>query len=173
VLKNNPDVLDDGEFLNVQKWFLESEKYLKQLVRKHGYQQDAQPYGTANIRIGIVDEGVRSSIRLALERPLILCANVLNSETYNDDIQLKELVNEKLAFISERGSGGQVVYAKSETPGANKINIIYDLKGDQILCRVRLMKEGETLHQAEVEGTRTGISDLVLNIIKNVVNHAK
>ena len=173
VLKNNPDVLDDGEFLNVQKWFLESEKYLKQLVSKHGYQQDAQPFGTANIRIGVVDEGVRASIVLAKEKPLILCANVLNSETYNDDIQLKNLINENLAVISERGNGPQVVYARLETPGANKINISYDLQGDQILCRVRLVKGGETLHQAEVEGTRTGISDLVLNIITNVVNHVK
>jgi WD40 repeat protein len=173
VLKNNPDVLDDGAFLNVQKWFLESEKYLKELVRSHGYQQDAQPFGTANIRIGVVDEGVRASIVLAKEKPLILCANVLNSETYNDDIQLKNLINEKLAVISERGNGSQVVYARLETPGANKINISYDLKGDQILCRVRLVKGGETLHQTEVKGTKAGISELAQSIIKNVVDYAR
>jgi hypothetical protein len=37
-----------------------------------------------------------------------------------------------------------------ETSGANKINISYDLKGDEMLCRIRLVKGGETLHQVEV-----------------------
>jgi WD40 repeat protein len=173
VIKNNPDILDGGQFLNVQKWFLETEKFLKQLVTSQGYQQDAQPFGTANIRIGIVDEEVRNDIILAKEKPVILCANVLNSESFNDDLQLKNLINQKLADISERGTGSQIIFVNTEIPGANKINIIYDLISDQINCKVRLLKEGETLYQGEVKGIKADLNDLALRIIETVVDFVR
>ncbi len=87
ILKNNPGILDDGKYLNVQKWFLESEKYLHQLLASLGYKQDAQPFGTANIRIGLVNEDITNSIKLAAEKPVVMCANVLNRNSFVDDLQ--------------------------------------------------------------------------------------
>ncbi len=173
VLKNNPDILDDGRFLNVQKWFLETEKYLHLLVSNMGYEQNAQPFGTANIRIGEVDEDVRNSIHLAEEKPVVMCANVLNTDSFNDDLQLKDLINKELSSISERGVKSMLVFARTETPGANKINIMYQVQGEQVVCQVRLLKGSESLHQANISGNKEDLPALVNKIIEEVVGFAK
>jgi WD40 repeat protein len=173
VLKSNPDILDDGQYLNVQKWFLESEKFLKQLVESHGYKQDAQPFGSANIRIGLVDEDVTKSIVLAKEKPVMVCANVLNSETFNDDLKLKDLVNEELSEISERGAAGEVIFVRQETPDANKINIIYQIAGENIVCQIRLQKDREQLHQSTIHGTKNDMDGLAKKIIEEVILYAR
>ncbi len=173
VLKNNPDILEEGRYLNVQKWFLESEKYLKQLVSSLGLKQDAQPFGTANIRIGEVDEEVKNSIHLADEKPVVVCANVINDETLDDNLNLKGLINEKLLEISERGIDQKIIYAGKETESANKINIRYTIKGQTILCEIRLLKSGETLHGASATGNKSNLDDLVIKIIDEVVKYAK
>jgi WD40 repeat protein len=172
-LKNNPEVLDDSRFLNIQKWFLESEKYLQQVVKSLGYNQDAQPFGTANIRIGEVDETVKSSIRLASQKPIVICANVLNTLTFSDDLQLKGLINQSLADISERGVDNPIFFARQETPNANSINILYQIDGETITCQVRLVKGSEQLHQTVVNGTKSDINELVKKIIDEVVRYAK
>jgi len=173
VLKNNPDILDDGKFLNVQKWFLESEKYLKEIVESLGYKQDAQPFGTANIRIGIVDEEVANSIVLAKEKPVVMCANVLNTNIGDDDLKLKELINKELIVVSERGVNSIIVFTKQETPTSNKINIMYQVQGDSVNCQIRLLKGNETLHQAVVNGSKGDLTALVSKIIEEVLGYAK
>jgi uncharacterized caspase-like protein len=70
-LKNNPGVLDESQngngFLNLQKWFLETEREQSRLMQSLGLNQDAQPYGTANIRIGVVDDELRKNIFLTIK----------------------------------------------------------------------------------------------------------
>lgn len=173
VLKNNPDILDDGKYLNVQKWFLESEKYLQQLMASLGLKQDAQPFGTANIRIGEVDEEVKHSIELAVEKPMLICANVLNDTTFDDDLGLKMIVNTRLSEISKRGVNQSIVYPRKETENANKINIRYTLNDQTILCEVRLLKSGETLHDAKITGSKSDIDGLVTDIIQEIIKYAK
>jgi len=173
VLKSNPDILDDGQFLNVQKWFLESEKFLKRLVESHGYKQDAQPFGSANIRIGMVDEEVKSNIHLTEEKPVVICANVLNAETLSDGLMLKDLLNKELLNISERSMNNSIGFARQETPDANKINILYQMNGETIVCQIRLMKGSEQLHQASVIGSKNDMQALVRKIIEEVVKYAK
>jgi WD40 repeat protein len=172
VLKNNPDILDDGKFLNVQKWFLETESYLDLLVKEMGYQQDAQPFGTSNIRIGIVDDDLKQSIILADEKPVVVCANVMNDATFDDDLHLKVLINSKLLEMSERGTDKSIMYPRQETENANKINIRYSVNGDKIKCEIRLIKQGEVLLNTSITGDKNNPNDLVSRIIAEVVKYA-
>ncbi len=173
VLKNNPEILDEGKFLNVQKWFLESEEYLHKLVSSMGYDQDAQPYGTANIRIGEINEDVKKSIHLAEEKPMVICANVLNRETFVDDLQLKEKINQQLMSISEKITESQIIFAPQETAYANKINIMYNIEGDVINCQVRLFKDKEITYQTTITGSSKEIEILVNRIIEDIVKNVK
>ncbi len=172
-LKNNPKILDDSKYLNVSKWFLETEEYLNQLVTSLGYKQDAQPYGTANIRIGIVDSDVQNKIVLASEKPVIICANVMNEETFDDDLHLKALVNSKLSEISERGIDQSLLFPQQETENANKINIRYSLKNNQIKCDIRLIKQGETLMSSVISSYKNELDILTQKIIDEVLKFAK
>ncbi|MDD3861180.1 MAG: caspase family protein, partial [Bacteroidales bacterium] len=172
VLKNNPEILDDGKYLNVQKWFLETESYLDLLVKEMGYQQDAQPFGTSNIRIGIVDDDLKQSIVLVDEKPVVVCANVMNDATFDDDMHLKVLINSKLSEISERATDKSIIYPRQETENANKINIRYSVNGDKIKCEIRLIKQGEVLLNTSITGDKNNPDDLVSRIIAEVVKYA-
>lgn len=172
-IKNDPDILDENRYLNVQKWFLESEKYLQQLMSSLGYDQDAQPFGTANIRIGEVDEEVKNSIHLSAEKPVVICANVMNSATFSDNLGLKNLINQELEDISERGTESKILYSRQESPGANLINIMYRVVGNEVLCEVRLVKGGEQLHQSEVSGNTKRLEELAKKIIEDIVIYTK
>ncbi len=172
-LKNNPEVLDETKFLNVQKWFLETEKYLQQLVTSLGYNQNAQPFGTANIRIGEVDEKLKQNIQLGAEKPIVICSNVLNSSIFSDDLKLKELINQQLSSISERGVDTKIIFTRQETPNANSINIIYQTAGEDVICKVSLVKNKVSLYQNEISGKINDIDSLVGKIIEQVLRFAK
>ena len=173
VLKNSPDVLDNERYLNVQKWFLESEKELRRLIESIGLNQDAQPFGTANIRIGEVDNELRDKIILADEKPIIMCSNVLNLASLDDDLELKNKINEALLNIQERGVQSSFIYSLKETPKTNKINISYQVEGVKVICDVKLMKNKVNLHSVSVEGNSNDLVSLVNKIIEEVVRHAK
>ncbi len=172
-IKNNPEVLDEGKYLNVQKWFLESEEYLQELVRSMGYEQDAQPFGSANIRIGVVNEEVRKSIQLAEDKPVIYCANVLNEATFSDNLHMKEKINNCLNKASERGNNSPFIYSRIESPGANLINIMYHVDGDKVSCKVNLFKNGEQLHQSNIAGNINDLDALSEKIIDEVAIYAE
>jgi hypothetical protein len=157
----------------VQKWFLVTEEYLNQLVTSLGISQDAQPFGTANIRIGIVDEDVKNSIVLTAEKPVVFCANVMNDASFDDDLHLKTLINSQLSEISKRGTEQNIMFPMSETENANKINIRYSVKGNEIKCEVRLIKQGETLLNKIITGKKDELDSLVTSIIEEVVKYSK
>lgn len=167
-LKNNPEVLDEDKYLNVQKWFLESEEYLQELVESMGYQQDAQPFGSANIRIGVVNEKVRNSIQLAEEKPLIVCGNVGNKATFNDNLQLKEKIVKELYNASERGVKSRFIYSPKKSPDAFVINIIYELDGVNMNCELSFWQNDILLSQVTVEGKKNELDQLLDKIILKI-----
>jgi hypothetical protein len=172
-LKNNSAVLDDERFLNVQKWFLETEDLLQQMVSSLGYDQDAQPFGSANIRIGEVDQEVKNSIVLASEKPMVLCANVLNELTYDDDLHLKGLVNQELVNLSEGSGPTTILFARQETGNANAINIVYLVTDEEVSCKVRLLKMGKLLHSATVSGKKGDLEALAVRIVMEILEFAE
>jgi WD40 repeat protein len=171
-IKNKPDILDDGKFLNVQKWFLESEKYLHEIIEKMGYDQDAQPYGTANIRIGEVNDEVRNNIKLASEKPVMYCANVMNSASFADDLNLKEKINTYLEQASKRGENQTYVFVKNESSRSNLINIQYTIKGEKVSCNTNLFKNGTLLYHTLITGNVNNVDELVKIIIDKLAGYA-
>ncbi len=172
-LKNNPGMLDNESELNVQKWFLETEDYLNRLVSSFGLSQNAQPFGTANIKIARIDEDVRNSITLVNQKPMVIAANVLNDLTFDDDLELKRLINESLLDLSQRGIDTKLIYPKIETPETNRINIRYEIMNGYASCDIRLIKKGEVLVRTRVAGKVEEAKKLAEEIIRKVIPYAK
>jgi hypothetical protein len=173
VLKNNPAILDDQQFLNVQKWFLESEQKLKEEVQSNGLKQEAKPFGTANIRIGVVDEEVRSTIHLLNERAMIYCDNIIESESADDLLKLKELLSQEFSTLSARGSESPVYFATTVTEQANRLNISYRIRNNKIIANIRLRKGNEILLDSTLTGIKSDLDGLVKEITEAVVKAAK
>ena len=123
-------------------------------------------------RNGEVDEAVWSSINLAEEKPVVVCANVMNEATFNDELRLN-MINEKLSEISERGIHKTIAYPRQETEHANKINIRYEIKGNVVICQIRLIKRDEQMYSDTVTGSKEDLEALSLAIIEKVVVYAK
>jgi len=171
-LKNNPSILDqevDGNgYLNLQKWFLATEQEQSRRMEALGLKQDAQPYGSGNIRLGLVDNELRQSIKLADEKPLVFCANA-RDENDEDPLELKRAVNDYFEHALSRGSDSPVAFVSAETPQANVIKLIYSIKKENVECRILVFKNKikiqETTLSASIETIPSKIAESVSNLI--------
>jgi uncharacterized caspase-like protein len=167
-LKNDPNILDENKYLNVQKWFLQTEELLKNTMENLGLKQNAQPFGTANIKIGLVDDGVKNNIQLAKEKPAVLCISAEDKSTDEDGLRLKDKLNAKLMEITSRGIDAPIIYIEKETSNANAIKLKYEVKSGKIKCDIIFLKNQKKYNQASVEGDETDL-DGMINLIIGVV----
>jgi WD40 repeat protein/uncharacterized caspase-like protein len=171
-LKNNPSILDQEEdgngYLNLQKWFLATEQEQSRRMEALGLKQDAQPYGAGNIRLGLVDNELRQSIKLADEKPLVFCANA-RDENDEDPLELKKAVNNYFEHALSRGSDSPVAFVSAETPQANVIKLIYSIKKEKVECRILVFKNKikiqETILSDSIETIPSKIAEAVSNLI--------
>ena len=139
-LKTSSSTLDEERFINVQKWFLETETTMDNLTRELGVKQEAQPFGRGNIRVGELDEEIRGGIEIQQEKPMVYCANALNLDTDDDDWMLKSKFNDYLKNYQTRGEA-KVMLAMQEV-GSIKVNFKYNLESDgQIQCLSSIFKK--------------------------------
>jgi hypothetical protein len=167
-LKNNTDVLDEKQngrgFLNLTKWFLETEREQSRLMQSLGLTQEAQPYGTANIRIGLVDDEVRNGISLMAEKPLVYCSNARN-DSDEDPLNLEDAVNSYLENAMTRGTDSKLGYIKAETSQANILKLVYSVNGNKIQCRILVFKNKVKVNEISIS---TSVSKAALDIVNAV-----
>lgn len=164
-LKYDGSVLDEDGLVNLQKWFLQSERYLKQMAERHGFQQSAQPFGTSNIDISKVDDEVRATINLIGEKSIVLIENVLNTNTGTDDLGLRESLSKELINRSTRGRSS-ISLVQRKVEDAYNINIIYTSKDGGIESTVRLLLDKNIVFEATFSSLTNDI--LINDIIKGI-----
>jgi WD40 repeat protein/uncharacterized caspase-like protein len=167
-LKNNPLVMDenlDGSgFLNVQKWFLETEREQDRIMSSLGLKQKAQPYGSANIRIGMVDEEVRNSISLQEEKPLVYCSNA-RDENDEDPLDLKNRLNDFLENAQARGITSDLAFVPTETSAAHVVKLVYQMRKEKVQCRILVFRNKIKIHESSAEA---GESAIVKEIVEKL-----
>jgi hypothetical protein len=138
-LKTSSSTLDEEKFINVQKWFLETETTMDNMTRELGIEQESQPFGRGNIRVGELDEEIRGGIEIQQEKPMVYCANALNLSTDDDDLKLKARFNDYLKNYQTRGEA-KVMLALQET-GSVRVNFKYTQESNgQINCIASIFK---------------------------------
>jgi hypothetical protein len=173
-LKNNPAVLDEDKngkgFLNLQKWFLETEREQSRLMQSLGLKQDAQPYGTANIRIGLVDDEVRNGIALMAEKPLVYCSKALIvEESFSDPLKLKQSVNALLETASTRGTSSKFGFIDGETSQANLITLVYSRQGNSIECQIIIFKNEVKMNELNITTTLGKAAEDVVKAVEVII----
>jgi len=166
-LKSSPDILDDREFVNVTKWFLESERELQKIMTSLGKIQDAQPFGTANLRIGMMNDSIRSTIHIAAEMPQVFCQGAENSETFGDDLYLQQTINRTLE-VSARGEDAKIGFVSRQTSTAHTIKVKYSVKKGKVKCKVILLKNNMPYFQEDLIGSADEVDRLAAQIVRLV-----
>jgi uncharacterized caspase-like protein len=171
-LKNNPGVLDEDKngkgFLNLQKWFLETEREQSRLMQSLGLNQDAQPYGTANIRIGLVDDEVRNGIALMAEKPLVYCSNA-RDDNDEDPLELKQAVNTYLETATTRGISSKLGFIKAETSQANIVKLVYSVSGVEVQCRILIFKNKVKMNELNITTATGKAAEDVVKAVEGLV----
>ncbi len=137
-----------------------------------GLKQNAQPFGTANIKIGMVDDVVKNSIQLAKEKPVVLCISAEDKSTDEGGLRLKDKLNTKLMKITSRGIDAPIIYIEKETSSANAIKLKYEVNSSKIKCDIIFLKNQKKYNQSSVEGKEVdldGMIDLIIGVVeKNI-----
>lgn len=171
-IKQDQSILAENKYLNIQDWFSHSENELNNIIKSIGKEQNAQQVVASNITIGIIDSEIKNKIVLAAEKPIVICANEMNISG-EEDLGLKELINNKLNEIASRGVNSDIVYSVVESEMTNKIDITYTIVNNDINCTAKLKKNRILLKSISVVGKKSELDKLVNDITGQIIPFAK
>jgi hypothetical protein len=172
-LKNNLNILDydnsgDG-FLNLQKWFLETEKEQNRVASSYGLKQQAQPFGSSNIRIGKVDDDVRDCIPLVQDKPKVFFGSARDS-TESDPLELKSKLNKRLSLVDPYETELSFLCGGTESFNNYTIRLIYEVQKERVKCKILFFNANRKLKELNLESNKNFIEESILNEVNKFFN---
>ena len=162
-IKEQPDILEDGKYLNISRWFNAAEKTVGELSKESGARQEPQVVTNTNFNIGLVDQEVMGNIILPQERPLFTSSNFQNADENisADDLGLNKMVNQQLNEIAQQGANATITYAGgSNSPDAFILSGRYTVTGNTISIKIFSGKGGGFKRILELTGTKDKLDEL-------------
>lgn len=166
-IKLQPDILMDGKWLDLGRWFSAAERTVSDETRFQEARQRPQMISNTNFTIGMVDDEVKSKIILPEEKPIFTNSNLQNKdeEIAIDDLGLNRMIDQRLAVLSEMEKGLSLHFAPNYSdPGAYAIGGRYEAKENIIIARLNIRKGNLVKHRFEVSGRRDKLDELVNSI---------
>ncbi len=175
-IKLQPDILEDGKYLNVSRWFNAAEKMVSDLSKESGARQEPQIVSNTNFNIGMVDDEVITKIILPQEKPLFAASNFQNTDEAiaDDDLDLSKLVNLQLSDMSVRGNNSEIVYIPiTNSPDAYSLSGRYEVKGNIIKASVNVKQSRALKSKFEISGTKDKLNELAAAIVQKAAEVVK
>lgn len=176
-IKMQSEILEEGRYLDLSRWFQSAEKIVSTLARESGARQQPQLISNTNFSVGVVDEEVRSKIVLPQEKPLFTGVYLQNADENiaSDDLGINEHLNDILQDISVRGGDAPIVYS----PGIRSVDAWsmsgrYEVTGKKVLAKVNL-KQGKnpSIRKFEVIGNTDDLIGLAKAIAAQAISLVK
>ena len=169
-------ILDDGRFLDVEKWFGYAENKVEDLAKGIGGVQ--KPYffkgESKTFAVGRIEKDERSGIQIAGRVPLILQPELREAGKFTDKERLTDRLEAALmanSLVSTRGEGVALNYVKA-TNAANGYSPrgFYTLNADgTITAEVSLIQAEEEFAKVKITARREEIIEV---LIKEIVKKA-
>jgi hypothetical protein len=173
VIKQQPDILEDGKNLNISRWFNATGRSVNEIAKDEGIDQKTQIFSVIDFNIGEVDSSVISTIRLTIEKPMFIPGSFQNADTVEsgDNLGLTKSVNDALREISSKGKESKIVFAMSSPSGdAYSLNGSYKYKDNEIRIEIRIKKGKDKLCEFEEKKKATeSLKELADRIIQKAV----
>lgn len=166
-IKQQPDILEDGKYLDVSRWFNAAEKTVTEIARETGARQEPQIVSTTNFNIGLVDEEVVAGIVLPQEKPLFAASNFQNSDEAiaDDDLELSKLINLRLQDLATRGADSKIVYVTAtNAPDAWTLSGRYTVKDNTVILQVNLKQHKTIKTRFEISGAGDKLAELAARV---------
>jgi uncharacterized caspase-like protein len=166
-IKQQPDILEDGKYLNVSSWFNAAEKTVSEISKENGARQEPQIVTNTNFNIGLVDQEVISKIILPAEKPLFAASNFQNSDESiaDDDLDFSKMINLQLNDIASRGADSRIVYVTAtNSPDAYSLSGRYTINDNAITVTVNIKQNKMIRLKFEVSGTKDKLGELAATV---------
>ena len=168
-IKQDPEILEDGKYLNVSRWFNAAEKTVTELSKDNGARQEPQIITSNNINIGLVDDEVIAKIILPSEKPLFASSNFQNADENiaDDDLEISKLINLQLNDLATRGSDSNIVYITStNSPDAYSLSGRYSITGNEIVMTVNIKQKKVIRNKFEIKGAKDKLNELANAVVE-------
>lgn len=111
-VRQQPDILDQGKYLDLSRWFQAAERTVTELTRDNGARQQPQIVSNTNFNIGLVDEEVREKIVLPTEKPVFVSSSIQNADEMvaYDDLEMGKWIDASLQELASSGLNSQITY---------------------------------------------------------------
>jgi len=172
-IKQQPDILEDGKYLDVSRWFGAAKNTVSDIVRQTGNRQEPQIVSAGNFDIGVVDQEVMAGIKLADEKPLFTASNLQNNDPdiAADDLHLNSLLDMQLNEIAARGDENAITYIPgSASPDAYSLGGRYEVKGDDITLKVNIRQYDTTQYKFELTGKKNDLKAIAEQVVKQATD---
>jgi WD40 repeat protein/uncharacterized caspase-like protein len=168
-IKQQPDILNNGKYLDLSKWFNAAKESVVELSKESGARQEPQIVTNTNFNVGIVDDEVIAKVILPSEKPLFAASNFQNSDEAiaDDDLELNRLINLQLSDMAARGTDSKIIYVTAtNSPDAYLLSGRYKVTGKAITVSINV-KQGKTIKQKiEVTGSTDKLNELAMEVVR-------
>ncbi len=167
-IKQQPDILDDGKYLDLSRWFSAAEKTVSEVSKENGARQDPQIVSNTNFNIGIVDDEVMGKVVLAAEKPLFAASNFQNNDRdiADDDLELSRAINSQLQNIASRGTESVIVYNQTmHIKDAFTLTGGYDINADVVSVNINIKQNKILKGRFKVVGSAGNLKALGADIV--------
>lgn len=169
VIKEHPELLEEGKFLNVSNWFNKTVKIVSDIVRESTLRQEPQLVTTTNFNIGLVDEEVLAMIVLPYEKLLFAGSNFQNNDELitDDDLELSSYVNQELNYFASRETDGGINFISGTiSPVAWSLTGRYTVFAEKVSVKINIKQNKIIKGFFEVAGTKTNLKELAVDIVR-------
>jgi uncharacterized caspase-like protein len=166
-IKQQPDILEDGKYLDVSRWFNAAGKTVSDMASEDRAKQEPQIVSNTDFNIGLVDDEVMAKIVLSAAKPLFSSSIFLNNDmaVTDDDLELSKMINKQLAGIASAGADSKIVYVSAtNSPEAYTLTGKYLVKGNSVTVRVNVKQGKEIKYRFELGGTKDKLTELVASL---------
>jgi WD40 repeat protein/uncharacterized caspase-like protein len=175
-IKEQPDILEDGKYLNLSRWFNAAEKRVTELSKENNARQDPQIITNTNFDIGLVDQDVIAMIVLGPDKPVFGRSNFQNSDEAiaRDDLQLGNLIDLQLYGFAESRGESKINFEKdTKSEKAFSLSGRYRVNGDNIKVIVNIEQKNMVQSKFELSGTIDKLNELAASIVERAAGKVK
>ncbi len=169
-IKEKPDILEDGKYLNVSRWFNTAAQTVSEMAKQDRAKQEPQIVTNTDFNVGLVDNEVIAKINLSETKTLFTSGNFLNSSIIDDDLGLRKLIDNRLDDIARTETEKKIVFLPSTgSSEAYSLTGGYSVKEKEITIKVNLKKDNAIKQQFEMKGATDKLNDLADAIIAKAI----
>lgn len=167
-IKQEPDILEEGKYLDISRWFHAAEKTVTQISRENGTKQNPTVLSNTNFNLGVIDDDVKAKILLPNKKSLFTTSIFVDPANNDDHLEFSQQLNETLIYASNNNSNNLIYIENTNSPDAYALRGTYDIKDEEIIFHVKL-KQGKYIKQSfEIKGVKANLKQLSYDMLSKV-----